>query len=425
MTRYLVLLLFFALAGCTKDDCLQVETYTHVEPIFVPRDSVENLPIRWETPRDLTTPNQIYYHNDRLYLNERGEGLHVIDNSDPADPVQLGFLRATGNQNLAIRNGILYLDSYTDLLTLPLATLENPTDVTRISNVFPSPEPAPAGMLFSHYESWEATRELGCDEALREVRRGWGWCPGCQDDLVAVADVSPGAAAGDGTGGSMARFTILGDHLYTVDESTLRGFSLDDPRQPLLTSANEMTGVTETIFPYQDHLFIGGQERMEIWEVRDDGSLRFFREFSHARACDPVYVRDGYAYVTVRSSADAFEFCGGVLNQLIVIDVDPIEQSHEIAFFDMENPRGLAVDPNQQLLVCEGADGLKFFDASDPATVGFNLLHRYDGHFANDVIPLQIDGKSVAMVIGESGLFQLDYTNPNNPVFLSEILVNP
>ena len=44
-----------------------------------------------------------------------------------------------------------------------------------------------------------------------------------------------GESSGTGIGGSMARFTIKGDYLYTVDSYDLKTFDIKDKVNPMIT----------------------------------------------------------------------------------------------------------------------------------------------------------------------------------------------
>ena len=64
---------------------------------------------------------------------------------------------------------------------------------------------------------------------------------------------------GEGQGGSMARFTIVGDCLYTVDHTTLKVVDITNPAHPgaMPFKDVELGFDIETIFCYDDMLFIG------------------------------------------------------------------------------------------------------------------------------------------------------------------------
>ena len=76
---------------------------------------------------------------------------------------------------------------------------------------------------------------------------------------------SLGSASGTGIGGSMARFTIVDDYLYTVDSYKLISFDIQDQINPVMKEEVSLGWGIETIFPYEDKLFIGAQNGMHIY----------------------------------------------------------------------------------------------------------------------------------------------------------------
>jgi hypothetical protein len=82
----------------------------------------------------------------------------------------------------------------------------------------------------------------------------------------------------------------------------------------------------------------------------------------------------------------------------------------------MTNPHGLGID-GDLLFICDGNAGMKVFNASNPLTVGDNLIQQFSSIQATDVIP----HNEVAILIGEDGLFQYSYSNPSQLTLLSKI----
>src|SRR5690606_27823338 len=68
-----------------------------------------------------------------------------------------------------------------------------------------------------------------------------------------------------GTGGSTARFTLLNNNLYTVDHYQLKLFNVSQPRDPKYLNTIHLGGGIETIFPYNNKLFIGSTTGMHIY----------------------------------------------------------------------------------------------------------------------------------------------------------------
>lgn len=109
------------------------ERYT---PILMKRsDLIHSVGFTTEAP-DLVRPGKIYYKAPYIFVNERYKGVHVIDNTNPASPRTIGFIRVPGCLDMAVKGDILYVDNSTDLVAFNLSTREV---VHRIESVFPEP----------------------------------------------------------------------------------------------------------------------------------------------------------------------------------------------------------------------------------------------------------------------------------------------
>ena len=67
-------------------------------------------------PEEITQQGKICFYDGYLYMSEPGKGIHIIDNRNPSSPAVVGFIELLGNADLAIRNDLLYADSYVDLV---------------------------------------------------------------------------------------------------------------------------------------------------------------------------------------------------------------------------------------------------------------------------------------------------------------------
>lgn len=136
--------------------------------------------------------------------------------------------------------------------------------------------------------------------------------------------------------------------------------------------------------------------------------------FSHLMGCDPVVADDKYAYVTLRSGTTCRNTS---LNQLDVVDISDLRSPKLVKSYPMQSPHGLGKDGNT-LFICEGKSGLKVYDAANVNTIDKNQLTTESMH-SYDIIPFQ----KVAIVIGEDGLYQYDYSDPKKLQLLSRIAV--
>ena len=135
-------------------------------------------------------------------------------------------------------------------------------------------------------------------------------------------------------------------------------------------------------------------------------------DIEHVESCDPVVVSGDYAFLTMRSGND----CGSVQDELQVIDISNKYFPWVRKTYDMTNPYGLGID-NNLLFVCDGEDGLKIYDNSDPVKCGQNLLFTHENVDARDIIL----NNGIAILIAEHGIYQYNYSNPSNMQYISSM----
>lgn len=68
----------------------------------------------------------------------------------------------------------------------------------------------------------------------------------------------------DGQGGSLARFTLSGNYLYTVGEESLSVFDVSNTENPVFKGNTYIGFNIETLFGLGDKLFVGSQLGMYI-----------------------------------------------------------------------------------------------------------------------------------------------------------------
>jgi hypothetical protein len=217
-----------------------------------------------------------------------------------------------------------------------------------------------------------------------------------------------------GTGGSLARFTLAGDYLYTVDHTTLRVYQTTNPGQPQLVREVEIGPGMETIFPYNGYLLLGSRDGMYIFRQENAGgaanAVSQVSVTSHFFSCDPVVAQNGYAYVTLRMEGP----CGRFDSRLQVYALGDMTNPDLVYEETVQEPYGLGVD-DSLLFVCNGPAGLTLYDIGNPALP--REVRRLEGFFAYDVIPL--DGH--LLVVGPDDLYQFDYTDTSQISLVSTI----
>lgn len=412
----------FLFHSCTQDLCNRSTTFIQYDPVYLQVDEIRK-DIQIEAAQSLRNPGKLYYYKEYIIINERREGLHIIDNRDPANPQNIAFIKIPGNIDMAVKNGILYADNYIDLLAIDIQNPATPKFVSRTEDVFNSLGLNRELGHLVYYEETAITQEINCTDP----RWGNPWFNGERGDIfIDVAfesDVNGGAApvnnsglpASVGIGGSLAQFTLAENYLYVVDEWELKVFDVEDCNNPDFVNTVNVGWGIETIYPYKNNLFIGAADGMYIFDNKNPIQPMFLSKFEHARACDPVVVDGDIAYVTLRDGTT----CQGFNNQLDVVDVSTLTRPKLLKSYPMEHPHGLALK-DKTLYLCEGEHGLKAFDVTNWETIDENQLTHQKGFATYDAIALPND---ILLVIGQDGFYQFKTTNVKDLKEISRIPV--
>lgn len=392
------------LTGCIKDKTTSTHTvsYTIMTPVLKPKAAVLAA-INGNPSEAVQQAGKIYIKDEFIYLNEVDKGIHIIDNSDPSRPSQVAFLNIPGNRDIGVRDNILYADMYNDLLAIDISNPQKVNVVDRIGNFF-------MGRMFG-YNSVVDDDQVAVDWIKKDTVVAFDdrfYLSG--GDMLAFSSV-PGAAipTANGTAGSMASMVLMNDYLYAIREPHSVGIvNISTPAALRLDTTFYAGFDLETIYPFEDKLFLGSSTGMFMYDLTSPTSPVQLGTFSHGRACDPVVTDGRYAYVTLRGGTT----CGGNDNELNVVDVKDLMHPVLVKTYPLTGPTGLTKDGNL-LFVCDGTSGVRLYDASNPGAL--KQLQQIESDSPYDVIA----ANKTAMIVGKHGLYQYDYSNLDNIRLLS------
>lgn len=407
-------IIILLVALCTMVSCSNNDDYELVQ-VATPeimskaafRESVDILP-----PQPVIESGKIYAYKELVLVNDVDKGIHIIDNSNPAAPINKTFIKVIANKDMEVKGDYLYADSLMDLLVFDISDLNNIHEVTRLNDVFPGYTPWPIGAeLIIEYPdygmntdeiivSWEIKEERRLKTEIDDLMKG-----GIFFDLMAAAEST-------GQGGSLARFKIVNDYLYAVDSHNINIFNIDNLEAPVELSDVYAGFDIETIFNRGNLLFLGSMRGMYIYDISSPDAPIFISEFEHGTACDPVVVDENYAFITLRAGNN----CGAFESSLEIVDISDIYNLERIATYSMDNPYGLGII-NNLLFICDGTSGLKIYDRTD--ITNLILLDNFKNYTAFDVIPLE----EHLLMIGENVLYQFTYGEEGLQI-LSEFHIN-
>ncbi|MPL78566.1 hypothetical protein SDC9_24435 [bioreactor metagenome] len=420
LSAVLLILPASVLFNACQDKTFEEVTYTANVPVYMGFDEFR-ASVKRSDPRQMEQPGKIYFKDNYLFINEISKGVHVVDNSDPANPVISTFLEIPGNYDIAIKGNILYADSFIDLVAIDISDPMNPVEIDRVEDAFPNVLPVFDYTYPVYGLDWEKGIVVGWEtkEVTELVEKGNTYrnetlyfdnmgVPTLGSNEVAIA------SSGTGLAGSMARFTLNNNFLYAVHNSSLKVFSINPTPGITMNPEILLDRQVETIFPYNNHLFLGTTTGMMVYSLSNPAAPAFVSVFEHINSCDPVVIEGNYAYVTLRSGTQ----CNGFTNQLDVVDISSLAHPFLVKSYPMFNPHGLGID-NHILFICDGDAGLKVYDATDPMNIHLNQLAHFPDIRTYDVIPYN----GLLMLIGSGGLYQYNYSDLNNLVLISHIPV--
>jgi hypothetical protein len=364
--------------------------------------------------KDYAAAGKIITYQNYIFINRPNEGIHVVDNSNPQQPINLHFITLPGSLDMAVIDDHLYADMYSALVVIDISEVTQPQIMEEftVEDVFyynpyeNFPEELDlSGYNHTRYEpiendrgivtSWEIEirEEPISEEELRYVTLEM------TSDVLTVVD--------DGTdfnqtssAGSMTRFLPIDRFLYTINFNELILFEIDDNHQPNRFARLDTRTQAETLFQLNDFLFVGSTTGMLMYDVTSPANPEYLNSIDHFRSCDPVVADEAYAYVTLRGGTNCFTQS----NELQIIDIQNPAELSVVARQVLYNPHGLALW-NEYLLVCDGAAGLKIINVSDRENP--EIIASENIPFAYDII---IDYPN-AMIVGESVLYQFDISN--------------
>ncbi|MDO9261026.1 MAG: hypothetical protein Q7U08_03710, partial [Flavobacteriaceae bacterium] len=205
--NFLWVITFFSLAlnSCENEE---YEIYNMATPVTMTmselRSSVKILP-----PQQIVNSGKIYVYEEFIFINDEGKGVHVIDNSVPASPKKISFLKIHGNVDVAVKDEMLFADSFTDLVVFDISNIRNIVQKNRLNNVFPHyfiyPTVDNDFPIYFDYQNMTSDKVIVDWNITQEKRKPQNWDMFIRGEAM-LSSTSDGTVVGKG--GSLARFMI-------------------------------------------------------------------------------------------------------------------------------------------------------------------------------------------------------------------------
>ena len=408
---FLFSLLFSSCSLFEKEEIVEEDLVdvTYFVPVYETTNQLAQK-VSIDPPKDYAEAGKIVTYQQYIFINKPQEGIHVVDNSDPANPQNLHFISIPGSLDMSIIDDHLYSDMYSALVVFDISSITEPQlieDFT-VEDVFYYNPYITLDVVINTTEIGQYTRYEPIDNSLGIVT---SWRTEVRQEpledqelrylMLESADVSTtatteGANFGEvSTAGSMTRFLPIDRYLYTINFNELVLFSIAEDYRPSRFARLDTGTQAETLFQLNDLLFVGSTTGMLMYDVSSPSNPDYINSINHFRSCDPVVADADYAYVTLRGGTNCFT----ETNELQIIAISDPQNLEVVSRQVMFNPHGLAIHEDF-LIVCDGGAGLKVLNVED--RVNPEVVTTESIPFAYDII---VDYPN-AVVVGEGVIYQ-------------------
>lgn len=160
MKKAFIIILFFSAIllqscihwGSNGDDVDGFPIASNYEPVIMKRTAFEATTTLESTPRTIENSGKIYVKGNYIFINEVNEGFHFINNTNPSNPQNFGFIKVLGSSDLSIKENVFYVNNAIDLIAFTIDETSGTLTITkRLENVFPQIW-SPEGMSYYNLE---------------------------------------------------------------------------------------------------------------------------------------------------------------------------------------------------------------------------------------------------------------------------------
>jgi len=407
LTLFALSLLFaFSFSSCDKDVNTVTATYQEATAIYGDLEAVRGEALN-EPAKTVENPGKVYVGEHFILIGEEEKGVHVVNNSDINNPQFTNFINIPGNREFFVQGNYLYAESYYDLMKIDLTDINNVQLASRANNIFQETLTNENGEALLGFSFTEVTKKVDADTDLYAEISGNNYVYYDFARNIIPKSAVPSSFAGNSNqqSGTVNRVTYSQDHVYVVNNQSMAIIDDSNGDMEVVEPINEvyLPIGTETIFPYENKLFVGSRSSMDIYDAADPQNPQQIYTFAHATSCDPVLPKDDVAYITLRT-AD-FSGCPGDINALVVLDIENLNSPQVAQEIAMNSPYGMTII-GDRLFVGEGENGLSVFDATD--RLNPTLIFTDPSIIAYDIIAHPGD-ESMILIAGTDGLSQYSF----------------
>lgn len=137
---YIFLLSLSILQSCwlnKNEEDEKPERQSVYSPVVVNRTELNA--VQLQNPRPVNRRSEAFVNGNFVYVNDHRDGFHIYDNTNPAQPQKIKYLKALGASTLSFKNDLIYVNQATDLVILKIDPSGNNLQIIkRFTDIFPA-----------------------------------------------------------------------------------------------------------------------------------------------------------------------------------------------------------------------------------------------------------------------------------------------
>lgn len=388
--RLFVIALFsmFFFISCEEkiDSELRYEAY---EPVYMTRTKLENS-IKILQPQKIHSIGKVVSHNNYIFVNDPGKGIHIINNRKPKAPKTVTFLQIPGNYDITIQNNLLFADNATDLLVFSIKNINTPVLLSRSKNAFEEvfPEGNPH---FFHLDphlgiivDWKlqyVVEKLDSDGFPEFFASNGNTIELTTTDFSKKHITRPFHPSG--LSNSLSRIRVNNSQVYTLFGKNIGVYQFTNPLSPIKQNTITTNKTAETLFLHKNMLFAVGKKETQFFSLEKPESPAYLSSTEHWTSSSSAVLHNEQVFLTHRSNSNN----SAESDQLSVLDLQNVYEPKVQFIFAMTNPLGLALY-QQHLYICDGNAGLKIHKSNTSRKMTSRAEMQYPEIHAVDIIPL-------------------------------------
>ena len=160
------LLITFCLWGlfsCQMEEDLVINGW---RPLYL---GEADLAVSSSSAQPIEEAGKIYKYGPYILVGETGQGIHVFDNNDPSNPTGIAFINVPLNEDMAIRNNVMFVDIGRDVVAVDVSDWANVQEIGRLSGIYNRSDALYPEGQFGYFECVDTSRGVVVDWAFEEL----------------------------------------------------------------------------------------------------------------------------------------------------------------------------------------------------------------------------------------------------------------